>query len=57
MSFVDFIKNRLPVKIPDIKALSNISFAIIWTNIFAKQKSCFLLSNYVNLDKKKASEW
>ena len=55
MNFVDFIKPRLPVKIPTITALSNISFAIILTYIFAKQKS-FLFSYFVNLDKK-ASEW
>ena len=55
MNFVDFIKTRLPVKIPNITALSNISFATILRSMFAKQKS-FLFSYFVNLDKK-ASEW
>ena len=43
------------IKIPNITALSNISFSTILTNIFAKQKS-FLFSYFVNLDKK-SSEW
>ena len=51
MKFVDFIKPGLPVKIQNITTLSNISFAIILTNIFAKQKSS-LLSHFVNFDKK-----
>ena len=48
MNFVDFIKPGLPVK---ITALSNNNFAIILTNIFAKQKS-FLFSCFVKIDKK-----
>ena len=52
MNVVDFIKTVPPVKIPNITALSNISFGIILTNTFAKQKS-FLFSNFVNLDKQK----
>ena len=39
-------------KIPNITALSNISFATILTNIFAKYKT-FLFSCFVNLDNKK----
>ena len=49
------LKTGLPVKIPNITASSNISFATILTNIFAKQKS-FLFSYFVNLNKK-AAEW
>ena len=58
MNFVDFIMTRVPVKIPipNITTLSNISFAIILTNIFAKQKTS-LFSYFDNFDKKKASEW
>ena len=55
MDFIDFIKTWLPVKIPNITALSKFIFTTILTNTFAKQKS-FLFSNLVNLDKK-ASEW
>ena len=54
MNFIDFIKIGLPVKIPSITALWNISFAIILTNIFASRS--FLFSYFVNLDRK-ASEW
>ena len=45
---------RVPVKIPipNITTLSNISFAIILTNIFAKQKTS-LFSYFDNFDKKK----
>ena len=50
MNFVDFIKTGLPVKKPDITALSNIRLATILTNTIAKEKS-FLFSNFVNLDK------
>ena len=39
MNFIDFIQTKLSVKIPNITALSNFSFATILTNIFAKQKS------------------
>ena len=56
MNLDDFIKTGLPVKIPNVAVLSSISFAIILTNILAKQKF-FLFSYFVNLDKKKASEW
>ena len=49
-------KTGLPVKIPNVTALSNISLATILTNIFTKQKS-FLFSNFVNLDKKKKKEF
>ena len=52
MNFVYYIKTRLPVKIPNITALSNFSFATILTNIVVKQKS-FLFSYFVNLDKKR----
>ena len=53
MNLIDFIKKTgLPLKIPNITALSSISFTTILTNIFAKQKS-FLFSYFVNLDKKK----
>ena len=41
---------------PNITALSNISFATILTNIFAKQKF-FLFSYFVNLDKKKKKKY
>ena len=37
MNFVDFKKTGLPVKIPNITALSKLSFATILTNSFAKQ--------------------
>ena len=47
MNFVDFIKIRLLVKIPNITALSNNSFATISTNIFAKQKSFLLISYFI----------
>ena len=47
MNFVYFIKTGLPVTILNITALSNISFATILRNIFAKQKS-ILLSFSVN---------
>ena len=57
MNFIDFIKTELPVKISNISALSNISLAIITSNIFAKQKT-FLCSYIVNLDKKASDlEW
>ena len=47
MNFVDFIKMRLP----NITALSNISFAIILTHIFAKQKF-FVFSYFINFDQR-----
>ena len=53
--YVDFMKTGLSAKIPNITALSNISFATI-LNIFAKQKS-FLLSYLSLCLDKKASEW
>ena len=53
MNFVVFYETGLPVKIPNITALSNINFATI-LNIFAKQKS-FCFSYFVNLDKNKKS--
>ena len=55
MNFFDFIKTGLPVNIPCIIAISNISFATILAYIFGKQKS-FFCSWFFNLDKK-ASEW
>ena len=52
MNFAGFIKTILPVKIPNITALSNISFATILTNIFCTTEAPFLFSYFVNLDKK-----
>ena len=57
--FVDY-KTRLPVKIPKITVLSNISFATILTNIFTKQKFILfvlILSEFRQKKKNKASEW
>ena len=52
MNLVDFIKMELPVKIPYITDLSNISFATILTNIFSKHKS-FLFSCFVDVKQKR----
>ena len=53
MNFLDFIKKKkLPVKLSNITAISNISFATILTNIFCKTDIFFVLILYVNLDKK-----
>ena len=52
INFADFIKTRIPVKIPNITAFSNITFATILTNIFGKQKY-FCSHTFINLDRKK----
>ena len=43
INFIGFIKTGLPVKTPNITALSIISFAIILTNIFCKAEVLSLL--------------
>ena len=42
MNFIDFYKTRLPL--PNITALSNISFATILTDMFAKTEILFVFT-------------